>query len=622
MTGSEQSHRQGTGEEGMQTRTKLSDYVFKFVADLGVRHVFTLVGGGSMHLVDSLGKCDGIEYVCNLHEQAAAIAAEAYGQYTSNLGVALVTTGPGGTNAVTGVAGAWLESTPCLFISGQVKRADLAGDRGVRQMGSQEIGIVAIVASITKYAVTVVDPATIRYHLEKAVYLARSGRPGPVWIDIPLDVQAATIDPAELKGFDPEELSRTVDDGTLDGQVLRTIELLNKADRPVILAGAGIRLAGAMAAFRKLLEALGIPVLTTWKGIDLVPESHPLFAGRPGAVASRGANFAQQNADWIATIGARLDFGQTGYNHANFARAARKVMVNVDPSEIRKMGTPIDVPVCADAGTFIDAFLRHIGKVLPRDRSAWLRQCAEWKARYPVVLPEYWEQASPVNPYVLIDVLSDELTGDDVVVPGSSGATGSEIFMQTFRVKEGQRIFNTSGLGAMGFGLPATIGACIASGRKRTVCVNGDGGFQLNIQELETIRRLGLPIKFFVINNNGYGSMRTTQHNYFGGHIVGSDPTGAMTLPDIVKVATAYGLATARITGHEGIRQQVREVLDAPGPIICEVMARPDLPTAPRMSSAARADGSMVSKPLEDLWPFLDREEFASNMLIPALRDE
>ncbi|MDO8673370.1 MAG: thiamine pyrophosphate-binding protein [Dehalococcoidia bacterium] len=605
----------------IHTKIKLSDYVFRFVADLGVKHVFTLVGGGSMHLVDSLGKCSDIEYVCNLHEQASAIAAEAYGQYTNNLGVALVTTGPGGTNTVTGVAGAYLESTPCLFISGQVKRSDLIGDRGVRQMGSQEIDIISIVKSITKYAVTVIDPTTIRYHLEKAVHIAKSGRPGPVWIDIPLDVQAATIDQAELKGFDSRETEEHGDHSELERQVSEAIRLLNEAERPVFLAGAGIRLAKAEAAFRRLVEALGIPVLTTWKAIDFLPESHPLFAGRPGAVASRGANFCQQNADWLATIGARLDFGQTGYNHANFARAARKVMVDVDPAEIRKMEMPIDVPVCADAGVFIEEFLRQMDKVKPRDRLAWLARCAEWKRRYPVILPEYWEQRSPVNPYVLIDVLSDELTGDDVIVPGSSGQTGSEIFMQSFRVKAGQRIFNTSALGSMGFGLPASIGACLASGRKRTICVNGDGGFHLNIQELETIKRLNLPIKLFVLNNGGYVSIRFTQRNYFGGNYVGSGESSGLTLPDIVKIATAYGLATARIDSHNEIRQQVREVLETPGPVICEVIAMDDLPTAPRMSSAAGADGSMVSKPLEDLWPFLGREEFRANMIISSLEE-
>lgn len=619
MIGQRPNGHCGKGLISNPTRVKLSDYVFSFVTNLGVRHVFTLAGGGSMHLVDSLGKCRGIEYVCNLHEQAAAIAAEAYGQYTNNLGVALVTTGPGGTNAVTGVAGAWLESTPCLFISGQAKRADMVGSRCVRQMGSQEIGIVAIVESITKYAVTILDPATIRYHLEKAVHLATSGRPGPVWIDIPLDVQAATIDPDDLEGFDPAELGQSNGDGVLEQQVLEAIDLLNEADRPVILAGAGIKRARAENAFRVLLDRLGIPILTTWKAIDLLPESHALFMGRPGAVASRGANFTQQNADWIATIGARLDLGQTGYNHGNFARAAHKVMVDVDPAEIRKMDMPIDVPVRADAGAFVEMFLRHIDKVRTRDRSRWLERCTEWKRRYPVVLPEYWEQEAPVNPYVLVDVLSDELTGEDVVVPGSSGATGSEIFMQAFRVKAGQRIFNTSGLGAMGFGLPASIGACLASGRRRTICVNGDGGFQLNIQELETVRRLDLPIKFFVLNNQGYASIRSTQNNYFGGHLVGADPTSGMTLPDIVKVAAAYGLRTARITDHDSIREKVIAVLETPGPAICEVIARPNLPTAPRMSSAARADGSMVSKPLEDLWPFLDRDEFLSNMLVPVL---
>ncbi len=597
---------------------KLSDYVFRFVANLGVKHVFLLPGGGCMHLVDSLGKRRDIEYVCNLHEQASAIAAEAYGQYTTNLGVALVTTGPGGTNTFTGVAAAWLDSTPCLFISGQVKRIDMIGDRGVRQMGFQEVNIVRLVESITKYAVTVIDPDSIRYHLEKAVCLARSGRPGPVWIDIPLDVQAAIIKERNLAEFDPSEVEQSADPDLLQQQVGEAIRLLNQAERPVILVGNGVRLAKAKEGFLHLIEILKVPVLTTWKTIDFLPESHWLFTGRPGSVGQRGANFAQQNSDWILTVGARLDFGQTGYDHQNFARAAKKVMVDIDPAEIRKMMMLIDVPVCADAKDFIQEFVRQGEKVTPKDRSSWLARCKDWQARYPIVLPEYWHEQGYVNNYVLVEVLSDEMSSDDVIVPGSSGAC-SERTMQAFKVKEGMRIFNTPGLGAMGFGIPASIGVCLASGRKRTVCIDGDGGFQLNIQELETVKRLNLPIKFFVLSNQGYASIRATQRNYFGGHCVASSPASGLTLPDMIKVAEAYGLPVARLEDHTNIRQKVREVLKSSGPVVCEVMVPPDQVTAPRLSSMQRADGSMVSKPLEDLWPFLDREEFLSNMIIPPL---
>lgn len=598
--------------------TKLSDYVFNFVANLGVSHVFMLVGGGAMHLVDSLGRCRKLDYVCNLHEQACAIAASAYGQYTNNLGVALVTSGPGGTNTITGVAAAWLDSIPCLFISGQVKRADSKDSRGVRQMGFQEIGIVEIVKSITKYAVTVTDPATIRYHLEKAVYLARSGRPGPVWVDIPLDVQAAEINEVDLVKFDEREIRKPVDTGLLRQQVSEAIRLFNQAERPVILAGNGVRLCGAMKEFMQLIELLQVPVLTTWKALDFFPKSHPLYAGRPGASGQRGANFTQQNSDWLLTIGARLDFGQTGYSHENFARAAKKVMVDIDPAEIRKMMTSINVPVCADAGYFIREMMSQKDKIIIRDRSAWLNNCKAWQSKYPVVLAEYWNDSNYVNCYVLIDILSEEMDGEDILVPCSAGASGESTY-QAFEIKNGMRVFNIQGLGPMGFGVATAIGGCLASGGRRTVCIDGDGGFAMNIQELETVKRLQLPIKIFVINNQGYVSIRNTQTTFFQGHFVGSNADSGLTLPDIIRVADAFGIHSLKIQNHSNIRQQVKDTLEFKGPVVCEVMVSPDQHTAPRITTVQQPDGTMISKPLEDMWPFLSRDEFLSNMIIPPL---
>jgi len=592
---------------------KLSDYVMRFIASTGVKHIFMLSGGGAMHLVDSAGKNIDFTYICNLHEQACAIAAEAYGQYTNNLGVALVTTGPGGTNTITGVAGAWLDSTPMLVISGQVKRPDMVGERGVRQMGFQEIDIIGIVRPITKYAVTVMEPSSIRYHLEKAVHLARHGRPGPVWIDIPLDVQAALIDENTLDGFDAAAEMPARKDATLPDKVARAIELLGKAERPVMLAGNGIRLANAQDGFLKLIDRLGIPVLTTWKAADFIPEAHPLYAGRPGAVGQRGANFTQQNADWLMTIGARLDFGQTAYTHASFARGARKIIVDIDPAEIDKLNMDIDVAVVADAGDFIREFLRQYDSDMRKTHPAWLRTCKAWQQRYPVIVPAYWKEKHFVNDYVLIDVLSDELGKNDLLVPGSSGAC-SERTMQAFRASKGLRIFNTQGLGSMGFGIPAAIGGCLASGKKRTISIEGDGGFIMNIQELETVKRLNLPIKFFVLNNGGYVSIQTTQKNYFGGHYVGSCAASGMTLPDIRAVAKSFGLATARLRNHSKIREKVREILNMQGPVVCEVMVSPEQVTAPRVASKQLEDGAMVSLPMEDLWPSLDREEFKANM--------
>ncbi|MCX6993121.1 MAG: thiamine pyrophosphate-binding protein [Kiritimatiellaeota bacterium] len=599
---------------------KLSDYVIKRVAQ-EVRHIFLLPGGGCMHLIDSVGRCKDIEYVCNLHEQACAIAADAYGQYTNNLGVALVTTGPGGTNTVTGVAASWLESTPCLFISGQVKRADLAENKGVRQMGFQEINIVRIVESITKYAVMITDPNSIKYHLEKALYLAKHGRPGPVWIDIPLDVQATQIDESQLKGFDPDETDQSFDAALLARQVNSAIELLNRAERPALLVGNGVRLSRALEDFMELAELLQVPVLTTWKAMDFFPEDHPLYVGRPGAVGQRGANFTQQNSDWFLSLGARLDFGQIGFNHRNFARSAKKIMVDIDPAEIKKLDMNVDVPVCADAKSFIREFIRQKSSIVGKDRSAWWTRCRKWKSKYPLVLPEYWSFQDGVSVYVLLDVLADAITGDDLLVPGSSGAC-SELPMQSFRVKHGMRVFNCNGLGPMGFAVPAGIGGCLASGRKRTICLDGDGGFSMNIQELETVRRLNLPIKFFVLNNGGYGSIQATQRAYFEGRYVASNAASGLTLPDTCRVASAYGLATAEIRDHSSIKEQVRQVLEQKGPVVCEVFVSPQHTTAPRVVSMQKQDGTMVSKPLEDLWPFLEREEFIGNMLIPPLNED
>jgi acetolactate synthase-1/2/3 large subunit len=600
---------------------KLSDFVFKVVAETGVKHVFMLPGGGCMHLCDSLGNNKDLTFVCNLHEQASAIAADAYGQYTNNLGVALVTTGPGGTNTLTGVAAAWLDSTPCLFISGQVKRADMKGDRRVRQMGFQEIDVVNMVQPITKYAVTVTDPKTIRYHLEKALWLARNGRPGPVWIDIPLDVQAVDISETDQKRFDPSEL-KTPNADDVKAAAQQVVELLKTAKRPVILVGNGIRLDHAIESFHALLEVLKIPVLTTWKAIDFIADNHPLFVGRPGSVGQRGANFSQQNADLLLVIGARLDFGQTGYVHRNFARGAKKVIVDIDPAELGKLDMNVDLPVAARAGAFLEALHAELSKAaLKLDCSSWLARCHAWAKKYPVVLPEYRAIKDGVSNYVLLDVLSDCMSAGDVLVPGSSGAC-SETTMQAFRVKQGQRVFNSEGLGPMGFGIAAAIGGCLASGKRKTVCLDGDGGFVMNIQELEVVRRLNLPIKFFVLDNNGYGSIRQSQKAYFNNRLMASEPSSGLTLPDFNKVAAAFGIETCVIRNHDELEASVREVLGHDRPVVCIVKITPEQTTAPRVASGQRADGSMYSKPLEDLWPFMERREFLDNMIIAPIEEE
>lgn len=597
---------------------KLSDYVFRFVAGLGVKHVFEVTGGGAMHLNDSLGANPDLEYVCNLHEQAAAMAAEAYARLRGDLGVCLVTTGPGGTNALTGVAGAWLDSTPMLVISGQVKRADLKGTTGVRQMGVQEVDIVAMAGPITKYAVTVTEPGEIRYHLEKAVYLARTGRPGPVWLDIPLDVQGAVIDEAALSGFTPNlSESRGAGAGELAEAARAVRDMLARAERPVLLVGNGVRLAHARAELRALINALRIPVLVTWPAHDLVPDDHPLMIGRPGPMAPRGANFALQNSDFLLALGARLDLVVTGYAPDNFARAAQKVMVDVDEAELRKMGDTVTLPVHADAKAFIQAFHGAIADAPTHDRSVWLARCREWKVKYPVVLPEYRGLPSGVSTYVLAEALAAVSAGDDVFVPGSSGA-GIEIFLLAMTLREGQRMFNTTALGAMGNGIPATIGACLAHGGRRVISVDGDGGLQLNVQEFEVIRRLQLPVKLFVLANGEYASIRTSQTRYFG-RLAGADASSGVTLPPLDAIARAYGLQYARLDHDRSLVADLRAMLDAPGPLIVEVKTPREEQRAPSMSSMRRPDGSMASKPLEDLWPFLAREEFLANMITPPL---
>jgi acetolactate synthase-1/2/3 large subunit len=598
---------------------KLSDWVFRFVAGLGVKHVFELTGGGAMHLNDSLGSCKNLEYICTLHEQAAAMGAESYAKVANDIAVCLVTTGPGGTNALTGVVGAWLDSTPMLVISGQVKRADLKGTTGVRQLGVQEVDIVAMAAPITKYAVTVTEPSDIRYHMEKGAHLARTGRPGPVWIDIPLDVQGAMIDETALRAFDPRETALTglASPAEISAAVKRTIELLNSAERPVVFIGNGVRLGHARAEMRALIERLGLPVLTTWPAHDMVPDDHPLMIGRPGPVAPRGANFALQNSDWLLSLGARLDLVVTGYSPQNFARAAKKIMVDIDAAELRKMGDTVHVPVCADVRAFIVEMTRQLGAVKIRDRAVWKRRCVEWKTKFSVVAPEYRNLTSGVSTYVLAEAISAASGPDDVIVSGSSGA-GIEIFCLAATLVEGQRLFLTTALGAMGNGLPALVGACLAHGRRRTIGVDGDGGLQLNIQELQTISRLQLPIKLFVLNNDGYASIRTSQTRYFN-RLAGADATSGVTLPELRSVVEAYGLSHAKIDTDRDLVSRVRALLDAPGPLVIEVMTPREEPRAPSLSSMRKPDGSMVSKPLEDLWPFLPRGEFLANMIIPPL---
>jgi acetolactate synthase-1/2/3 large subunit len=593
---------------------KLSDYVVDFLVRQGLKHIFLLPGGGCMHLADSVGQRTDIEYVCCLHEQGCAFAAEAYGEYAGTFGCALVTAGPGGTNAVTGVACAWLESSPVLFISGQAKRVDLISSRPlpVRSMGQQEVDIVSIVKPITKFATIVLDPLTIRETLEQALWHATSGRKGPVWIDIPLDVQAAQVDPATLRGFQPPAaISRD-----FSGEIAQLLEKLAATKRPVIYAGNGVRTAGQLKTFRELTRILGVPVLLSWKATDFLPEEAPEYIGRPGAVGQRAANFAQQKADWMLVLGNRLDLPTVAFSHSGFAPRAHKVFVDVDGAELAKFSPAPQQAICADLAEFLPALLAAVRQrgASTGNFSRWLATCREWARRFPVVLPEHRAgMEGYVSTYLLVEVLADLATPEDILVPGSSGPC-SDIFMQAFRVKAGQRILNAPGLGAMGTGLPGTIGACLASGRRRVININGDGGFQLNIQELETVRRLGLPVKYFILDNNGYRSIVAMQRNHFQGRLVASDPSSHLTLPDLRQVGAAYGLPVFFVDSPEAVRAIAAQTLATPGPAICVVKTSVDEKTMPRVTSEIRPDGTIFSKPMEDMAPFLDRVVFAEIM--------
>ena len=606
---------------------KLSDYVFQFVADLGVKHVFLVTGGGAMHLNASLAQEKRITPICNSHEQATAMCAESYAKAVNGLGVALVTTGPGGTNAVTGVAGAWLDSTPTLFLSGQVKRPDRMFDNvtgaplGMRQLGVQEVDIVSIVKPITKYAVVVLDPLDIRYELEKAHWLAMNGRPGPVWIDIPLDVQAAPIpDPSTLRSFDASEHEAAMYNANLKDEVARVVSELQKSTRPLLFVGNGTRLARAEKQFTELRLLLDIPTVATWCAADLVPSDVPTFVGRPGNVAARGANFALQNSDFLLVLGARLDMAITGYAPQNLAREAHKIAVDIDPAELGKLYPHLQQPVVSDCRYFLDELLAQL-KAVKLDHTKWAdwnKRAADWKIRYGVVTDEHRKPEGLVSIFNLAEVIGTESKQEDKLVSGSSGS-GIEIFLLACPTRSGQRIFHTAGLGSMGYGLPMSLAVCIGSGGQQTILVDGDGGFQFNIQELETASRLKLNVKFFVLNNDGYASIRASQKAYFGTEQIGAGASTGLTVPDLTKVANSYNIPAVIIHDQTNLREEVRKVLAMEGPVVIDVRVIPDEVRAPRLQSYQREDGTFVSKPLEDMFPFLSREEFMENMIIAPL---
>ena len=592
---------------------KVTDYIVSFLAKNGVKHVFMLSGGGAMHLVDSVGKSDKIEYVCTLHEQAAAIAAEGYARTSGKIGVAVVTSGPGGTNTLTGVAGAWVDSIPVLVISGQVKiETTVLMNPKLRQLGDQEINIVDIARPITKYAVMVTDKNRIKYHLQKALHLAQSGRPGPVWIDVPLDIQGAFVDEKSLKEYDYAD--KLVGLSSKNGSVF---ELLEKSQRPVIIAGNGIRLSNAVSEFGALVEKAKIPVIATFAGYDIVPGTCPYYFGRYGSVGQRAANFVVQNSDLILAIGARLNIRAVSYNWKAFAREAKKIVVDIDAAELEKPSLKIDVPVRQDAKSFISDILEAVDSRNLTSKDGWLSKCREYKTKYPNIDSERISVKKFVDSYFFFKKLS-MLSAEGAIFTFGNG-TACVSSYQSFDVKPDQRVIVNSGYASMGYGLPAAIGACVANNKKEVICVTGDGSIQMNIQELQTIVQYKLPIKIFLLNNQGYISIRNTQKTHFNGRIVGASKESGVGLPDMVKIATAYGIEAAKINNHEELETQISKVLSYPGAIICQVELDPEEEMYPKLSSHVNEDGTMVSKPLEDLYPFLDREEFRQNMLIKPL---
>jgi len=596
---------------------KVSDYIAKRLAECGVGHVFMVTGGGAMHLNDSLGRAGKIKCIFNHHEQACAIAGEGYARVTGKLAVVNVTSGPGGLNALTGVMGQWTDSVPVLYLSGQVKKETTIRScpgLGLRQLGDQEVDIISVVKPITKFAVSVQEPREIKMLLDKAMAIAVSGRPGPVWLDLPLDVQGAFVDEKSMPAYKNEAKDLASSKNEVDAKICTAMELLKGAQRPVLIAGNGIRVSGARHKFLALIEKLKIPVLSTFNGFDLIPSNHPYFIGRIGTLGSRSGNFALQNADLVLSVGSRNNIRQISYGWKTFARHAKKIVVDIDPVELKKPTLMPDVAINCDAGYFLKAALKNVNH-LP-DWRWWLSWCKERKSKYPPVSLND-QKSKAVNPYYFVEQLTMAVKKDDVVVAGNASAC--VVLFQAGVVKEAQRIFWNSGCASMGYDLPAAIGACLANGRKNTVCLTGDGSIQMNIQELQTIVHNKLPIKIFVLNNGGYVSIRQTQENFFGLPYIGCDAASGVSFPSFTKVAKAYGLKVESIKAHREMGKKIQKVLKANGPVLCEVILERGYKFSPRLSSRKEKDGRLVSSPLEDMFPFLSREELKSNMLIKPL---
>ena len=591
---------------------RVADYIIQYLAGLGTQHIFLLPGGGAMHLNDAVASNPGVKAVICHHEQACGIAAEACGRSTAaGFGVAMVTTGPGATNVITPVAGAWIESLPLFIISGQVKRADALAGRKIRQGGVQEVDIVSLVRPITKYVATLNVASEIKAILDRAVWFMRDGRPGPVWIEVPLDLQAAQIEPQMLVGWSPED-DRPARD--LAPSLTQLKELLSSAKRPVVLVGHGVRIAGAEPIFRAFIERLGAPTTFTWNACDLLPWDHPLYVGRPGVVASRAPNFAIQNCDLLISIGCRLDNIITAYNPHGFARAAKKVVVDVDINELDRHEMRVDLPILADAKEFITAVLQD-GDFKSSVPDAWVSRCLDWKSRYPVNEIAPVGTAGLMSHYEFVDCVSDLLAPNTNVITGSSGLA-VEVFYTAFRNRVGQRLFLTSGLGAMGYGVAAAVGCCIGSGLRPTYCIESDGSLMMNLQELATLLSLELPITVIVMNNGGYASIRNTQRNYFDSRFIGTDEPSGLFMPDLTEVARSFGLDAIEVSNPAELTSALCGQVPSRPRLINVILSRDEV-LAPKVSAIPQKDGSIISMPLEDMSPLLPIEVLEREMMIP-----
>ena len=593
---------------------KLTDYVVQLLADRGIRHVFGLTGGAVVHLFDSAERSGRLRPIFNHHEQASAFAAQAYARLHRSPGACFVTTGPGVTNALTGLAAAWLDSVPCVYISGQARLSHTSMGRKHRQIGTQHIEVMPLVSPMTKYAVLVRDARFIRYEMEKALHIAISGRPGPVWIDLPLDLQWAEIDPRVLPSFYSADETPPAAQPASDIDIATCFKWLSESRRPLFLAGYGVPLAGGEKVFSQLVNRTGIPFVTTWGAVDIMPTSHPGNLGRPGIAGQRAANLAVQNCDLLIVIGSHLCIPVTGTMFQSFARSARIVMVDIDPDELTGRSITLQLPVNSDARVFIEQLLERIPNDGGFGCKSWHDACALYRDRY---LSPQAPVGGQLRSYDFVRALS-ELSDDNDVIVVDGGGTNVYVAFQTFRIKGRQRMILSSGLCAMGSGLPESIGACYGSGERRTLCLCGDGSLQLNIQELETIRHHNLPIKIFVTDNSGYLSIRHTQKEFLKENYVGSGLSGGVSLPDYTKVAAAYGLPVVSIDRSEDLHRGLSEALSTKGPLLCVVKCCPDQEVVPRQGFDRKPDGTFAPRPLEDMAPFLERPEFAKAMQIPG----